>query len=158
MGEVGVMVLDVDYFVKICELMQCYGIFMICDEVQIGVGWIGDMFCFCVQGVILDVVIFVKGLVGGFFIGVVLVIGCVVDFFQLGLYGIIFGGNFYFCVVVNVVFDIIEFVYFYEYVCVMGECFWGGFVDIYYLFIREICGCGFLIGIEFIEVVGFYVE
>lgn len=53
-------------------------------------------------GIELDIFIFVKGLGGGIFIGVMLCkFYC--DVFELGSYVSIFGGNFFVCVVVLVV-------------------------------------------------------
>lgn len=158
MGEAGVMVPDADYLAKIRELTQRYGILMICDEVQTGVGRTGDMFCSRAQGVIPDVVTLAKGLAGGFPIGTVLATGRAADFFQPGSHGTTFGGNPYSCAAANAVLDTIESAHLYEHVRAMGERFRGGLADIHHSLIREIRGRGLLIGIELTEAVGPYVE
>lgn len=66
------------------------------------------MFCLEYVGIEFDLMIMVKGIVGGFFIVVVVGKVEIMDVLLFGGLGGIYGGFFVVCVVVFVVFDVIE--------------------------------------------------
>lgn len=65
-GESGVIEASVEYFVKVRELCDEYGVILIFDEVQTGCGRTGEFFCFEHFGVIPDMVCLAKALGTGF--------------------------------------------------------------------------------------------
>lgn len=113
-------------------------------------GWIGDLFVYMYYGVMLDILIFVKVLGGGFLISVMLIMVEIVFVFYSGFYGFIYGGNFLVCVVVGVVFDIINIFEVLEGIQVKCQCFVDYLqkIDQQYDVFSDICGMGLLIGVE----------
>lgn len=63
---VGVVLFVVDYFCKICMVCDCYGVLLLFDEVMFGMGCIGYFFVCEEDGVVLDMIVIVKGLGGGY--------------------------------------------------------------------------------------------
>lgn len=152
-GEVGVVELLDGYFVVVWLLIFVYGVLLIVDEIQIGVGCIGQWFGFSYEGIMFDVIIFVKGIGGGFLIGVFVMYGVVSELFILGLYGFMFGGNLLVIVVVDVVFVEIESVGFVENVVCCGVELCEIFDGIDFLLIDGVCGCGLFVGVVFSQLV-----
>lgn len=107
-GEGGFYVLLLVFMQCLCVLCDEYGIMLIVDEVQSGVGCIGMLFVMEQMGVVLDFIIFVKLIVGGFLL--VGVIGCVevMDVVVSGGLGGIYVGNLIVCVVVLEVLKVFE--------------------------------------------------
>lgn len=64
-GEGGVIVPNDDYFPKVRELCDKYGILLCLDEIQTGMGRTGKMFCYEHYGIRPDIVIIGKALGGG---------------------------------------------------------------------------------------------
>lgn len=84
-------------------------------------GRIGKFFVYEWVGVVFDIMMVVKGIGGGFFLGVVLVIENVVFGMMMGIYGLIYGGNLLVCVVGNVVMDeVVIFEFFEDVNCCVG--------------------------------------
>lgn len=103
--------------------------------------------------VMLDILIIVKLLGGGFFVGVMLIIIDIVVYFKFGIYGSIYGGNLLVCVVVECMFDIINDLVVLEGVKYKEQFFCDILViinDKYKVF-SEICGKGMLLGCVLIE-------
>lgn len=69
-GEGGVVVPPHDYFKKLKSLADKYGILMVCDEVQTGVGRTGKWFAVEHFGVKPDIVTIAKAIAAGFPLGV----------------------------------------------------------------------------------------
>lgn len=116
-------------------------------------GWVGELFVYMYYGVVLDIFFSVKSLGGGFFIGVMLIIGEIVKYLLVGIYGIIYGGNLLVLVVVEVVLDVINILEVLDGVKVKYECFKFCLQKIgqEYGIFDEICGMGLLIGVVLID-------
>lgn len=92
-GETGVIPAPAGFLATVRELCDEYGILMVADEVQTGVGRTGKFFAHEHAGVTPDVVTMAKGLGGGLPLGAVLARGKAAQYFQPGQHGTTFGGN-----------------------------------------------------------------
>lgn len=92
-GETGVIPAPEGFLAAVRQLCDDYGILMIADEVQTGVGRTGKFFAHEYAGVVPDVVTMAKGLGGGLPMGAVLARGAAAQYLQPGQHGTTFGGN-----------------------------------------------------------------
>lgn len=92
-GETGVIPAPEGFLAAVRQLCDDYGILMIADEVQTGVGRTGKFFAYEYAGVVPDVVTMAKGLGGGLPMGAVLARGAAAQYLQPGQHGTTFGGN-----------------------------------------------------------------
>lgn len=92
-GEAGVHTPPEGYLADVRALCDEYGIFLVCDEVQTGIGRTGAMFASRHAGIVPDVITLAKGLGGGLPIGAVLGIGAAGELLRPGQHGSTFGGN-----------------------------------------------------------------
>ena len=92
-GERGVLPAPPGYLKAARELTERHGALLVLDEVQTGVGRVGDWFAFQQAGIQPDVVTLAKGLGGGLPIGACLAFGPAADLFAPGAHGSTFGGN-----------------------------------------------------------------
>lgn len=92
-GETGVIPAPEGFLAAVRQLCDDYGILMVADEVQTGVGRTGKFFAHEYAGVVLDVVTMAKGLGGGLPMGAVLARGAAAQYLQPGQHGTTFGGN-----------------------------------------------------------------
>jgi acetylornithine/N-succinyldiaminopimelate aminotransferase len=91
-AEGGVNVPSDDYLRKVRDWCDQKGILLILDEIQTGIGRIGELFAYRRYGVEPDIATLAKGLASGVPIGVVMAKNKA-DVFQLGDHGSTFGGN-----------------------------------------------------------------
>lgn len=92
-GETGVIPADKEFIRAVKELCDRYGILLIFDEVQTGVGRTGSFFAHEQYGVKPDVLTMAKGLGAGLPIGACLATGNAAKLFGPGSHGTTFGGN-----------------------------------------------------------------
>lgn len=92
-GETGVIPAPEGFLAAVRQLCDDYGILMVADEVQTGVGRTGKFFAHEYDGVVPDVVTMAKGLGGGLPMGAVLARGTAAQYLQPGQHGTTFGGN-----------------------------------------------------------------
>lgn len=92
-GEAGVFDPPEGYLLDVRRLCDEYGILLVCDEVQTGIGRTGKMFASRGAGIVPDVITVAKGLGGGLPIGAVLGVGRAGELLQPGQHGSTFGGN-----------------------------------------------------------------
>lgn len=92
-GETGVIPTPEGFLAAVRQLCDDYGILMVADEVQTGVGRTGKFFAHEYAGVVPDVVTMAKGLGGGLPMGAVLARGAAAQYLQPGQHGTTFGGN-----------------------------------------------------------------
>ena len=92
-GETGVIPAPEGFLAAVRQLCDDYGILMVVDEVQTGVGRTGKFFAHEYAGVVPDVVTMAKGLGGGLPMGAVLARGAAAQYLQPGQHGTTFGGN-----------------------------------------------------------------
>ena len=92
-GEAGVFDPPEGFLLDVRRLCDEYGILLVCDEVQTGIGRTGKMFASRGAGVVPDIITVAKGLGGGLPIGAVLGMGRAGELLQPGQHGSTFGGN-----------------------------------------------------------------
>ena len=107
-GETGVIPAPAEFMQKVSELCDEYGILLMVDEVQTGVGRTGTFFAHEVEGVQPDVITMAKGLGAGVPIGATIARGRAKDLFKPGSHGTTFGGNPVACAAANVVLDTVD--------------------------------------------------
>ncbi|KQB86475.1 acetylornithine transaminase [Corynebacterium lowii] len=106
-GETGVIPAPEGFLSAVRVLCDEYGILMVVDEVQTGIGRTGDFFAFEHDGVIPDVITLAKGLGAGLPIGACLAHGAAAELLGRGDHGTTFGGNPVACAAATVVLDTI---------------------------------------------------
>lgn len=92
-GEVGVVPLPKAFLVRARELANKFGALLVVDEVQTGVGRLGDWFGFQEAGITPDIMTLAKGLGGGIPIGATVAWKDSAGLFYPGSHGTTFGGN-----------------------------------------------------------------
>jgi len=104
-GEGGIAVPATDYLVRLRQICDAQGWFLMLDEVQTGNGRTGKYFAYQHTGVVPDVVTTAKGLGNGVPIGACLARGTAANVFGPGNHGSTFGGNPLVCAAANAVLD-----------------------------------------------------
>ena len=107
-GETGVIPAPSGFMQKVNDLCEEYGILLIVDEVQTGVGRTGAFFAHEIESVRPDVITMAKGLGAGVPIGATITRGRARDLFTPGTHGTTFGGNPVACAAANVVLDTVD--------------------------------------------------
>jgi len=92
-GEGGINPAEKSYLQKVRSLCDKNDIVLIFDEVQCGVGRIGEIFAYQLFNIKPDIVSLAKGLGGGFPIGAMLAVQSKAEAFQPGDHASTFGGN-----------------------------------------------------------------
>lgn len=92
-GEGGINVVNSDYLNEVRNLCDKYDALLIFDEIQCGMGRLGELFAYKKFGVIPDVICIAKGLGGGFPIGAFIANEKASNALSLGDHGSTFGGN-----------------------------------------------------------------
>ena len=92
-GEGGVRVATPDFLRALRRVCDEFGLLLILDEVQCGIGRTGRFFAHEAAGIAPDVMAVAKGLGGGFPIGACLATAAVGDCLTAGSHGSTFGGN-----------------------------------------------------------------
>lgn len=107
-GETGVVAPPEGYLRAVRELTAKYGVLLIVDEVQTGIGRTGDWFAHQHDGIVPDIMTLAKGLGGGLPLGAVVAHGPAATLFRPGSHGTTFGGNPVSCAAANAVLDVLE--------------------------------------------------
>ncbi|MBV8651141.1 MAG: aspartate aminotransferase family protein [Alphaproteobacteria bacterium] len=92
-GEGGIRPATVEYLQGLRAVADEFGLLLVFDEVQSGMGRTGKLFACEWAGVAPDVMMIAKGLGGGFPVGAVLATEKAVQGFAPGVHGSTFGGN-----------------------------------------------------------------
>jgi len=92
-GEAGVIVPPADYLVRAREITAEHGALLWLDEVQTGMGRVGDWFAYTKAGITPDLVTIAKGLGGGLPIGALIALNGAATLLEPGNHGTTFGGN-----------------------------------------------------------------
>ncbi len=150
-GEGGVIIPSPDYLRRVRELCDRKGILLILDEIQTGIGRLGELFGFEVFGVKPDIVTLGKGLGGGFPIGAFLSKDEVASSMKVGEHGSTFGGN---PLATKTALTVLRFILetgLLRSVKRVGEFFLKGLKEIERDFdvVREARGMGLLLALEF---------
>ncbi len=93
LGEGGIVPADPEYLKGLRAMADEFGLLLIFDEVQTGVGRTGKLFAHEWAGVTPDIMALAKGLGGGFPIGACLATERAAKFLTAGTHGSTFGGN-----------------------------------------------------------------
>ena len=107
-GEGGFNIAPVDFMTRLREMCDRYGILLIADEVQSGIGRTGRMFAIEHSGVVPDLMTLAKSLGSGFPISAVVGRADVMDSVDPGGLGGTFAGNPLACAAALEVLDVIE--------------------------------------------------
>jgi acetylornithine/N-succinyldiaminopimelate aminotransferase len=105
-GEGGIRPGSADYLKGLRAVADEFGLLLVFDEVQCGMGRTGKLFAHEWAGVTPDVMMVAKGLGGGFPVGAVLATEKAVQGFAPGAHGSTFGGNPLAMAVSNAVLDV----------------------------------------------------
>jgi acetylornithine/N-succinyldiaminopimelate aminotransferase len=92
-GEGGVNITSPDFMLELRKICDEFGLLLMLDEVQTGIGRTGTWFAFQHSGVMPDVMALAKGLGSGVPIGACLAHGAAAEVFKPGNHGSTFGGN-----------------------------------------------------------------
>jgi len=107
-GEGGVRSAPPQFFRELRQICDERGLLLAFDEVQTGIGRLGEMFGYQKIGVTPDVMGLAKGLGGGFPIGAILATDEASKGMTPGTHGSTFGGNPLACAAGNAVLDVVE--------------------------------------------------
>lgn len=106
-GEGGYIIPPQDFFPELRELCTKYGILLIADEVQTGIGRTGKWWGIQHFGVEPDIVCFAKGIASGVPLGGVIARSQIMDW-PVGAHGNTFGGNPLACVAALATLELVE--------------------------------------------------
>lgn len=107
-GEGGYILPRDDFFPKLRQLCDKYGILLIVDEIQSGMGRTGKWWAMEYEGVQPDIVCTAKGLGSGFPIGAIITHKDIMGKWVPGAHASTFGGNPVACAAANATIDLIE--------------------------------------------------
>ena len=107
-GEGGYVVPSPGFLKGLREICDQYGIMLILDEVQSGVGRTGKMWAFEHEGIVPDIVASAKGLGGGMPIGAMIARKELTMLWEPGAHGNTYGGNALACVSASEVLGLVE--------------------------------------------------
>ena len=107
-GEAGVVPAKQEFLVGVRDLCTQNGVLLIMDEVQSGVGRMGNLFGYMAFGIEPDILTSAKGLGGGIPIGATLTKNDIASSMSVGSHGSTFGGNPMACAVADKVIEIVS--------------------------------------------------
>ena len=149
-GEGGINIPDADYLAGIRKLCDEHDWLMMLDEIQSGMGRTGKWFAYQHTNILPDVVTIAKALGNGVPIGACLARGTAAEMLQPGSHGTTFGGNPLASRAAMAVLDTLEAEQLLASAGTLGHRMLAGFSEKLSGLdgIREIRGCGLMIGIE----------
>jgi acetylornithine/N-succinyldiaminopimelate aminotransferase len=106
-GEGGIIPADAEYLRGVRRTADEFGVLLVFDEVQCGLGRTGKLFAHEWSGVAPDVMALAKGLGGGFPVGSCLATERAAKFMTAGTHGSTFGGNPLAMAAANAVLDVV---------------------------------------------------
>jgi acetylornithine aminotransferase len=92
-GEAGVVIPPEGFLARAREITSRHGALLWLDEVQTGMGRVGEWFAYATSGIQPDVVTLAKGLAGGIPVGAMVAVGDSGTLLGPGNHGTTFGGN-----------------------------------------------------------------
>ena len=107
-GEGGVLPAQQAYLEGARKLCDEHNALLVFDEVQSGMGRVGELFAYMHYGVVPDILSSAKSLGGGFPIGAMLTTGEIAKHLSVGTHGTTYGGNPLACAVAETVVDIVN--------------------------------------------------
>ena len=150
-GEGGYVVPPPGYLTALRELCDRYGILLVCDEVQSGIGRTGRMFACEYEGIEPDILLAAKGLGSGMPIGAIIAKESTMKW-QPGAHGSTFGGNPVCCAAALATLDVVERELLPK-VAPLGERLLAGAQRLQqkYAGVGDVRGRGLMIGVEFVK-------
>ncbi|RRJ84966.1 aspartate aminotransferase family protein [Aestuariirhabdus litorea] len=107
-GEGGIITGDPEFIKGARALCDKYNALLVFDEVQTGVGRIGELYAYMDTGVTPDILTTAKALGGGFPVGAMLTTEAIAASFVVGTHGSTYGGNPLACAVASKVLEIVN--------------------------------------------------
>ncbi len=150
-GEGGIRPAERDFLKKLRMVCDEYGLLLMLDEVQTGIGRTGRLWAHEWEGNTPDILASAKGLGSGFPMGAILATEDAARGMTPGLHGSTFGGNQLAMAVGNAVVDVILADGFLDHVQAMGESLYGRMRAIVKMFpevFRSVRGVGLMLGLE----------
>ena len=153
-GENGVIIPDSTYLKQVRRLCTKSKTLLILDEIQVGIGRTGTLFCYEHSGIKPDIMTLAKALGGGLPCGAFLATDRVAKYFTPGVHGTTMGGNPLSMSAGIAVLKTIKRDKLLARTVKMGDYFLkclGGLRDEYRRLIRDVRGMGLILGIEFMN-------
>ncbi len=150
-GEGGILPCDPAYLRGLRAMADEFGLLLIFDEVQTGMGRTGKLFAHEWSDVAPDVMALAKGLGGGFPVGACLANARAAQYMTPGSHGSTFGGNPLAMAAADAVLDVMLAPGFFESVNAAGDKLWAGVQAVaarYPNIITEVRGKGLMIGLK----------
>ena len=150
-GEGGICRAPEGYLEGVRKAADEFGMLVMFDEVQTGIGRTGKLFAYQWSDMVPDIVSSAKGLGGGFPIGALLANEKAASAFSPGMHGTTFGGNQLATAAANAVLDEVLRPGFMDHVLEMGRLIIDGLEVIerkHPGFIEEVRGMGLLLGMK----------
>ncbi len=156
-GEGGIRPADADFLKGLREACDEFGLLLLFDEVQTGMGRTGKLFAYEWAGVTPDVMAIAKGLGGGFPVGACLATAKAAIGITAGTHGSTFGGNPLAMAVSNAVLDVLLGDGFLDHVVAMGRALKAALAPVaerYPGVIESVRGAGLMIGMKCVPPAG----
>ncbi|CAN7223364.1 aspartate aminotransferase family protein [Pararhizobium sp. LjRoot238] len=150
-GEGGIRTVSKEFLQELRSLCDEYGLLLILDEVQCGIGRTGKLFAYEWAGLTPDIMAVAKGIGGGFPLGACLATADAASGMVAGTHGSTYGGNPLAMAVGNAVLDIVLADGFLQHVRDVALVFRQGLASLADRFpdiIEEIRGEGLMLGIK----------
>ncbi|RME46985.1 MAG: acetyl ornithine aminotransferase family protein, partial [Caldilineae bacterium] len=151
-GEGGYIVPPDSFFPALRDLCDRYGILLVVDEVQSGIGRTGKMFAVEHYGVEPDIVTVAKGLGSGVPIGAVVARKSIMERWPIATHGNTYGGNPLACAAALATLELVETEYAAN-AAAMGDYLMRGLRELQarHPIIGDVRGKGLMIGLELVE-------
>ncbi|GIU36869.1 aspartate aminotransferase family protein [Shewanella colwelliana] len=107
-GEGGIIDADVEFLRAVRALADKHNALVIFDEVQTGVGRLGELYAYMRTEVVPDILTTAKALGGGFPIAAMLTTDAIAAHLKIGTHGSTYGGNPLACAIGNAVLDVVN--------------------------------------------------
>jgi acetylornithine/N-succinyldiaminopimelate aminotransferase len=150
-GEGGIVPAEADYLKGLRTMADEFGILLIFDEVQTGLGRTGKLFAYEWTGVTPDLMALAKGLGGGFPIGACLATERAAKYMTAGTHGSTFGGNPLATAAANAVLDVMLAPGFFDQVNKIAAVLWAKLAPMvkkYPNVFESIRGKGLMVGLK----------
>ena len=152
-GEGGINPAQLEYLERLREVCDEFGLLLIFDEIQCGIGRTGKLFAHEWCNARPDIMLLAKGLGGGFPVGAILATEAVSKSFTPGSHGTTFGGNPLAMAVGNAVLDVLLADGFLDQVVANGKILKDGLAAMaqrHPAVIAEVRGTGLMLGLKLV--------
>ncbi|MGD8781547.1 MAG: acetylornithine/succinylornithine family transaminase [Ignavibacteria bacterium] len=149
-GESGVIIPSSGYLKSLREICDEYGLLLILDEIQTGIGRTGKFFAHQWDDVKPDIITLAKGIANGIPLGATIVSEKVAETITPGCHGSTFGGNPLAVAAANAVVDLVDD-FLLDKVIESGKLLEKSINLIFTEKIKEVRSKGLMVGVEFVE-------